>query len=98
MTSVGRGIGMKEAQKRETNMKKQRGVLMASILLASGILVSTGWSLGAVHANANLTFSVKTTSNGLGNDEVYGLFAVGSTVYAATEGGLSISTNGASRS
>jgi hypothetical protein len=32
--------------------------------------------------------------NGLGDDIVHGVFAVGSTVYAATSGGLSISTNG----
>ena len=39
-------------------------------------------------------FTNKTTANGLGDNVVRGVFAVGSTVYAATAGGLSISTDG----
>jgi hypothetical protein len=35
-----------------------------------------------------------TTTNGLGGNIVWGVYAVGNTVYAATIGGLSISTNG----
>uniref|UniRef100_UPI0040488AAD hypothetical protein n=1 Tax=Algoriphagus sp. TaxID=1872435 RepID=UPI0040488AAD len=35
-----------------------------------------------------------TTANGLGNNIVYAVYASGSTVYAATEGGLAISTDG----
>ena len=38
------------------------------------------------------SFTNKTTANGLGNNNVNGVYAVGSTVYAATNGGLSIST------
>ncbi|MCB0195436.1 MAG: choice-of-anchor D domain-containing protein [Anaerolineae bacterium] len=38
----------------------------------------------------------KTTGDGLGSDNVYGVYAEGSTVYAATRGGLSISTDGGS--
>ena len=38
------------------------------------------------------TYTTKTTANGLGANYVYGVYAVGSTVYAATGGGLSIST------
>src|SRR5262249_50707517 len=34
------------------------------------------------------------TANGLGSNSVQGVYAIGSTVYAATDGGLSISTNG----
>jgi hypothetical protein len=34
------------------------------------------------------------TANGLGSTYVYGVYAVGNTVYAATREGLSISTNG----
>ena len=46
-----------------------------------------------------LTFTNKTTSNGLGNNSVRGVYASGSSIYAATSagngvGGLSISTNG----
>jgi hypothetical protein len=41
-----------------------------------------------------LTFTNYTTSNGLGNNSVRGVYASGSSIYAATGGGLSISTNG----
>ena len=40
------------------------------------------------------SFTNKTTANGLGSNIVFGVYAVGSNVYAATNGGLSISTNG----
>jgi hypothetical protein len=44
----------------------------------------------------NLSFTNRTTANGLGSNTVYGVYAVDSKVYAATNGGLSISTdNGA---
>ncbi len=39
-------------------------------------------------------FTNYTTTDGLGSNGVNGVFAVGSTVYAATSGGLSISTDG----
>ena len=42
------------------------------------------------------TFINRTTINGLGSDFVNDVYAIGSTVYAATSGGLSISTNGGS--
>ena len=40
------------------------------------------------------TFTNKTTADGLGNNFVLGVYAVGSNVYAATIDGLSISTDG----
>ncbi len=40
------------------------------------------------------SFSNKTTADGLGSNLVYGVFASGGTVYAATSDGLAISTNG----
>jgi hypothetical protein len=40
------------------------------------------------------SFTSYTTINGLGNDTVYGVAVSGSNIYAATMGGLSISTNG----
>jgi hypothetical protein len=40
------------------------------------------------------TFTNKTTVNGLGDDYVFGVYADGLKVYAATAGGLSISING----
>jgi hypothetical protein len=44
-----------------------------------------------------LTFTNKTTANsGLGSNSVQGVYSSGSNIYAATTGGLSISTNGGS--
>jgi len=41
-----------------------------------------------------VTFTNYTTSNGLGSNTVRGVYASGSTIYAATFGGVSISNNG----
>jgi hypothetical protein len=49
---------------------------------------------GRVGAASALTFTNRTTADGLGANPVSGVYVVGSTVYAATTGGLSISTNG----
>ena len=48
----------------------------------------------AQNGPAPTSFTNKTRTDGLGNNQVLGLYAIGSTVYAATSGGLSISTNG----
>jgi hypothetical protein len=48
----------------------------------------------SLSTDGGLTFTNKTTADGLGDNTVNGVFASGSTVYAATDGGLSISTNG----
>ncbi|MBP6459499.1 MAG: autotransporter-associated beta strand repeat-containing protein, partial [Crocinitomicaceae bacterium] len=40
------------------------------------------------------TYTNKTPTSGLGNNQVRGVFAIGNTVYAATASGLSISTDG----
>jgi len=61
----------------------------------------TGGGL-SISANGGATFTNKTTANGLGSNDVRGVFAVGNTIYAATYpvgypgtgGGLSISTDG----
>ena len=46
-------------------------------------------------ASAQVTFVNRTTANGLGSNQVFGgLFVDGSKVYAATTGGLGISTDG----
>ena len=85
-----------------------RGVAGAcALLLAAAVLVAVPFERGdaaaaspvsaaggVVSPASALTFNNRTTANGLGNDIVNGVFAVGSTVYAATGGGLSISTNG----
>ena len=56
------------------------------------------WGLTATLAQSGPCSSLtnKTTTNGLGNNYVYDVYAVGSTIYAATGNGLSISTNGGS--
>jgi hypothetical protein len=47
----------------------------------------------SISTNNGATFTNYTTTNGLGDNSLFGVYAVGSTVYAATLGGLSISTN-----
>jgi len=61
-----------------------------------GALLAAGLSVVAIAPAqaSSLTFTNRTTTSGLGSNVVYGVYAVGSTVYAATDGGLSISTNG----
>jgi hypothetical protein len=44
-----------------------------------------------------VTFTNYTTTNGLGTNTVNAVYAIGSTIYAATDGGLSISSNGGTR-
>lgn len=71
-----------------------------------GIPISLGGTLLATAATAlslaatpaaladGLTFTNKTTSNGLGSNDVRGVYANGNIIYAATTNGLSISSNG----
>lgn len=67
-------------------------VRKGSILTATALLVG---GLGVVTASpAQTTPNFTTYTTGLGSNTVYGVYAVGSTIYAATAGGLSISTNG----
>ncbi|MFN8494187.1 MAG: hypothetical protein U0350_41695 [Caldilineaceae bacterium] len=65
-------------------------------LLLASLLIAGGFTLTArpVAAQAEYTCVNKTTANGLGNNIVYGVYASGSTVYAATQSGLGISTDG----
>jgi hypothetical protein len=63
---------------------------VAAILVSAAIAVSSGVS----PASASLTFVNRTTNQGLGHSGVNDVFVVGSNVYAATTGGLSISTDG----
>ncbi len=65
---------------------------MASFRTALLATAATALSLAATPASlANgLTFTNYTTSNGLGNDIVTGVYADGGNIYAATNGGLSI--------
>ncbi|MEB3244189.1 MAG: hypothetical protein VKO44_11210 [Cyanobacteriota bacterium] len=53
-----------------------------------------GRHMGPAAQAVGLTFTNKTISDGLGSDTVSEVFANVSTIYAATTGGLSISSNG----
>jgi hypothetical protein len=55
------------------------------------VIVATLLGSLAVSAQA-ITFANYTTANGLGSNSVNGVYASGNTVYAATDGGLSIAT------
>ena len=67
-----------------------------SFMLLLTLLVLVFSALGTTPAYATWVFNNKTTTNGLGSNTVNGVYVSGSTVYAATTGGLSISTNGGS--
>ena len=69
------------------------GVPFGVYASGSTVYAATGGGL-SISTNGGVTFTNKTTENGLGYDIVIGVYASGSTVYAATVGGLSISTDG----
>ena len=62
------------------------------------LVIAFAFAAGAViPAHAQTTWTNYTTGSGLGNNLVRGVYATGSTIYAATQGGgLSISTNNGS--
>jgi hypothetical protein len=84
-----RGGGYKTSQNLEP---------LASFRTALVATAASALSLAATPAAlANgLSFTNYTTAQGLANNNVRGVYASGSNIYAATAGGLSISTNGAS--
>jgi hypothetical protein len=64
-----------------------------ALMLSAALAIGT--SIHAIPASATtLSFTNRTTADGLGSNTAYGVYVVGSTVYAATNGGLAISTNG----
>ena len=63
-------------------------VIASSALLAGGLVAAT-----ATPAQAAPNFTNRTIADGLGNNVVLGVYAEGMNVYAATEGGLAISTD-----
>ncbi|MBC7570697.1 MAG: T9SS type A sorting domain-containing protein [Spirosoma sp.] len=68
----------------------------AAALIAFMLLgVPPGWAQVPNGPSCD-TYTNKTTADGLGNNFVQGVYAMGSTVYAATRGGLGISTDGGS--
>jgi hypothetical protein len=58
------------------------------------VLASLSLPLFAQNGPVCSNFTNKTSANGLGINYVSGVYAVGNTIYAATQGGLSISTDG----
>src|SRR5690349_9345621 len=62
-------------------------------LVAVWLLSSLALLVPVLPAAASI-WTNRTTADGLGSNPVNGVFASGSTVYAATAGGLSISTDG----
>ncbi len=48
----------------------------------------------SISTDGGVSFVNRTTADGLGDNDVNGVFAVGTTVYVATDGGLSISIDG----
>jgi len=68
---------------------------MASFRTALLATAASALSLAAAPAALadGLSFSNYTTANGLGDNRVYGVYASGSNIYAATYNRLSISTN-----
>jgi len=76
-----------------TLVGERRSVSLAGTLLASAAAaISVAVATPAALANG-LSFTNYTTTNGLVNNTVRGVYASGSSIYAATYGGLSISTN-----
>ena len=65
-----------------------------NIFVIASLLAAAAWTIRPASPAYALTFTNKTTANGLGDDWVLDVYASGSNVYAATPGGLSISTNG----
>jgi hypothetical protein len=74
----------------ELSMKRMFNIFSLGLILA---LIITTVAVQPIPAYA-LTWINKTTANGLGSNSVHGVFVSGSTVYAATDNGLSISTDG----
>jgi len=84
-----------------TKVEKRRGATAkafthrkSTTLAVIALLVGGLGAVTSLPVHAAPTFTNYTTANGLGSNTVYGVYTVGSTIYAATSGGLSISTNG----
>ncbi len=80
-------------------MFKRSWVSLGLLALLGGVFTVATMPVSTAQASACFsTFTNKTVSNGLGNNWVRGVYVDGSTVYAATYGGLSISSNACSSS
>ena len=63
-------------------------------IAALAVFALAGVAAPSPAAAGIVTFTNYTTTNGLGANSVRSVYAIGSTIYAATNGGLGISTNG----
>ena len=80
-------------------MFKRSWVSLGLLALLGGFFTVATMPVSTAQASACFsTFTNKTVSDGLGNNWVRGVYVDGSTVYAATYGGLSISSNACSSS
>ena len=80
-------------------MFKRSWVSLGLLALLGGFFTVATMPVSTAQASACFsTFTNKTVSNGLGSNTVTGVYVDGSTVYAATYGGLSISSNACSSS
>ena len=67
-----------------------RPSLRVALLASAAAAILADGNLGALAASP---FTNLTTKNGLGSNTVNGVYALGSSIYAATSAGLSISSN-----
>ncbi len=58
------------------------------------VVLMASFFLTTPEVHGQITFTSRTTADGLGHNSVFGVIAVGSNVYAATLGGLSVSSDG----
>ena len=63
--------------------------IQAALVVTAGAALTLCCGAPAAQASG-LSFTTKTTADGLGADSLFGVYVSGSNVYAATNGGLSI--------
>ncbi len=63
-------------------------------LISTLLILTTFFSFNLVSVEAQVTYTKKTTADGLGNNRVRSIFVDGENVYLGTDGGISISTDG----
>jgi hypothetical protein len=77
------------------HLSNMNGSMVREVMVDGNTLFVATWDAGlSFSSDGGTTFTNRTTTDGLGNNTVWGVFADGANVYAATDGGLSISTDG----
>ena len=73
-----------------------KAFLVLGLMLGLVVFVIVAWRTNAQTGNGPTcsSYNNRTTANGLGDNQVVDVYGVGNMVYAATLGGLSISTDG----